>query len=217
MARLQAEQTDIRHPVIGGAGGTADGRCDRQDVIAARIERGRQRFRQHPLLITDEYLHSSPPTYSNASALSAICRAERKHESPVRRYAEFCRREFPGLGTRRLARKANRGGSPRPALFVSPNGRRHGCPRVRRAIRSEVAREVANSCRQGHAASAHRRPLSRTLPQCSPTRGATGAVRPGQGPFGGSPVEQATIYSRLSRTDGLECARGTAIETTGLV
>jgi hypothetical protein len=26
---------------------------------------------------------------------------------------------------------------------------------------------------------------------------------PGHGSFGGSPVQQATIYSRLSRTDGL--------------
>ena len=37
-ARLQAEQADIRHAVIGRARGTADGCRDRQDVIAARIE-----------------------------------------------------------------------------------------------------------------------------------------------------------------------------------
>jgi hypothetical protein len=58
---LQAEQVDIWHAVTDGIAGIADGCCDRQHVISARIERSRQRFRQHQLLITDEYLHFGLP------------------------------------------------------------------------------------------------------------------------------------------------------------
>jgi hypothetical protein len=57
IARRQAEQADVWPADIDSAEDIADGCPDRQHVISACIEGRRQRFGEHPLLITDNYSH----------------------------------------------------------------------------------------------------------------------------------------------------------------
>lgn len=91
------------------------------------------------MLITDEYLHFSPPSYSNASAPYAGLSTSAN--SRLRRYAESRRRELPG--------SAGGGSTWKLSLRLLCTARR----RVRRTIHSRIAREVANARQQGNSAS----------------------------------------------------------------
>ena len=57
IASPQAEQEDVWPADLDSAKDIADSCPDRQHVIAACIEGRRQRFGEHPLLITDNYSH----------------------------------------------------------------------------------------------------------------------------------------------------------------
>ena len=70
LAGMQAEQADIRHVITDGAGDLAYFRGDCQHFISALIERGRQGFRQHQLLIADEYLHLVAPSRDRRGEVS---------------------------------------------------------------------------------------------------------------------------------------------------
>ena len=57
IVRRPAKQADVWPADIDSAEDIANGCPDRQHVISACIEGGRQRFGEHPLLITDNYFH----------------------------------------------------------------------------------------------------------------------------------------------------------------
>jgi hypothetical protein len=83
IVRRPAKQADVWPADIDSGENIADSCPDRQHAISACLEGGRQRFGEHPLLITDNYSHYDYPpaalveldeaSYSLISQINETC------------------------------------------------------------------------------------------------------------------------------------------------